>query len=426
MPAVATEIAFVAGGGIAFFAFGFAVGIGAKAFFEFGEIFGSEGTIFFGDAGDVGARVVNPDLFGGVAPGEKDDVGFDALAVGRECAAGQAEDGVKITIFAEDFEDFAGLVGEEAVVGQDDGGAAAGLEDGENVLEEIELLVAGFDGEIFAVGGLVGAFGAEGGIGEDDIEAVGRWGFVDRVAQDDAGFDAMEIKIHQGEAAGALDEFLAIVDGFFDPAGDVALEGAALGCVHEPFIGGDEETARAASGIADREVWPNARIGFHAADDGLDQDARREILAGAFLPFAGGFFEQALIRLRLYVHIKAGPIGFRNETDQTLEINGIVEAVLALGVNVAENARLLTELAKQIGIVIDQFRTGFLGEGWPVASLGQFDAALIGHFDEEQIGDLLNVVAIIHAIVSKRVAETPEFLDDVSHLYLNDILCICR
>jgi hypothetical protein len=32
---------------------------------------------------------------------------------------------VEVAVLGEDFEDFAGLVGEEAVVGEDDGGAAA-------------------------------------------------------------------------------------------------------------------------------------------------------------------------------------------------------------------------------------------------------------------------------------------------------------
>ena len=42
----------------------------------------------------------------------------------------------------EDLEHLAGLVGEEAVVRQHDGGPAAGLEDGQDVLDEVELLVA--------------------------------------------------------------------------------------------------------------------------------------------------------------------------------------------------------------------------------------------------------------------------------------------
>ena len=52
---------------------------------------------------------------------------------------------------------------------------------------------------------------------------------------------------------------------------DVAVEHAALGLVHEPFVGGDEKAARAAGRVADGEVLVRARVGLHAADDGLDE-----------------------------------------------------------------------------------------------------------------------------------------------------------
>src|SRR6266487_1127973 len=42
---------------------------------------------------------------------------------------------------------------------------------------------------------------------------------------------------------------------------------------------------------------------------------------------------------------------------------------------------------------------------------------LIGHLEEEQIGKLLNIVAVGHAIVSQEVAVVPEALDDC--------LCCC-
>ena len=159
------------------------------------------------------------------------------------------------------------------------------------MLNKVELFVAGFDGEVIAGRFLIGAFGSKRGIGEDDVETVGRGGIVDGVAEDDFGFDAVEIEIHQGEAPGAFDEFLAAVDGFFDAFGDVAVEGAAFGGFHQPFISGDEKPAGSAGGIADSEIGFNAGIGLETADNGLNQHTRGEVLPGAFLPFAGGLFE---------------------------------------------------------------------------------------------------------------------------------------
>ena len=37
----------------------------------------------------------------------------------------------------------------------------------------------------------------------------------------------------------------------------------------------------------------------------------------------------------------------------------------------------------------------------------------MGHFEEEQVGELLDVVAVGHAVVAQDVAVVPEFLDDV-------------
>ena len=38
--------------------------------------------------------------------------------------------------------------------------------------------------------------------------------------------------------------------------------------------------------------------------------------------------------------------------------------------------------------------------------------ALVGHLEEQQIGELLDVVAVRHAVVAQNVAVVPEFLDD--------------
>ena len=67
-------------------------------------------------------------------------------------------------ILHDDFEDLTRFVLEQAIVGQDYGGAASGLERAEDVLDEVELFVAGLDGEVVAVGRLIRAFRAEGRI----------------------------------------------------------------------------------------------------------------------------------------------------------------------------------------------------------------------------------------------------------------------
>ena len=80
---------------------------------------------------------------------EEEDVGFDALGV--EDAGGQAQEGVDVA-FLEEFaaDGFARAAFEEDVVGDDDGGAPVDFEQGADVLDEVELFVAGGGPEVVA------------------------------------------------------------------------------------------------------------------------------------------------------------------------------------------------------------------------------------------------------------------------------------
>ena len=120
-----------------------AVRIRPEAFLKFGEMLGSERAVFLGYPRDIGAGVVDPNLLRGEAFGEEDDICLGAGTVRGEGAVWEAKDGVEIAVFCEDFENFAGLVGKEDIVGDHNGCTASGLEDAHDMLDEIELLVAG-------------------------------------------------------------------------------------------------------------------------------------------------------------------------------------------------------------------------------------------------------------------------------------------
>ena len=94
----------------------------------------------------VGAQVVNPELacprfFGGGFAVEEEDVALDALGV--EDAGRQSQQRVYVGLFEELApQGLASAAFEEDVVRHDDRGAAVLLQDGEDVLEEVELFVA--------------------------------------------------------------------------------------------------------------------------------------------------------------------------------------------------------------------------------------------------------------------------------------------
>src|ERR1700681_2670040 len=65
-------------------------------------------------------------------------------------------------------------------------------------------------------------------------------------------------------------------------------------------------------------------------------------------------------------------------------------------------------------------------ETLPIAALRDHDRFLVGHFQEEQLGELLYVVTIIDAVMAKGMAEAPEFLDDVTHAAIAPLICFIR
>ena len=71
-------------------------------------------AVFFRDAGDVRAGVVNPHGLGRRPLREEDDVRLDPLTIRCEGAARQAEHGVQVAILGDDLEHFPRLIGEQA------------------------------------------------------------------------------------------------------------------------------------------------------------------------------------------------------------------------------------------------------------------------------------------------------------------------
>ena len=58
--------------------------------------------------------------------------------------------------------------------------------------------------------------------------------------------------------------------------------------------------------------------GLHAADDRLDEQARREVLAGALLALAGRLLQQPLEGGGLDVDVERGPLGLVDQADEPL------------------------------------------------------------------------------------------------------------
>ena len=79
----------------------------------------------------------------------------------------------------------------------------------------------------------------------------------------------------------------------------------------DELVGGEEEAAGARRGVEHRL----AGTGAHAVDDGVDERARGEVLAGAALGVLGVLLQQALVGVALDVDIEREPALAVDEVD---------------------------------------------------------------------------------------------------------------
>lgn len=301
------------------------------------------------------------------------------------------------------------------------------LEDRENVLEEIELFVAGggpevgaIDGEafleLFAVSADYGdaAFFSKGRIGQDHVvlavfrrESIFGHNGERTICWQRGGAvaDAVEEEVHGAEAGDAVHEF--------DSEQGAALELFLLRFIEarlfrDVIVRGEQEAAGAAGGVADGKwaVRPGPRFWGHDLDHGGDEGAGREVLAGAAFDVFGVLLEQTFVGIAFDVGAETGPFLLIDEIDnQAPELGGILDFVLRFAENRAEHTGALAEFFERVPVmgfevVAVQLNEhvppeAFWNRGWGTAQ----SALLISHFEEEQECELFNIVAIRKAIV---------------------------
>jgi hypothetical protein len=311
------------------------------------------------------------------------------------------------------------------------------------VLDEVELLVAGGRPEVGAVVGeglFVGlavvvedgdrGLLAEGGIREDDLGLVGLGGLgaegvvgLDRgVAVVVVGADAVQEQVHGAQATDPLDE-LDAAQGLVAKVPLLVL--VELVVALDVLVGGEEEPAGAAGRVDDAL----SGLRLDAIDHGVDEGARGEVLAGAALRVLGVLLQEALVRFALHVGGHGEPGLLADELDDELaELGRVLDLVLGLAEDEAEHAAGLAQLGERLAVVVFEADALHLGAGevGPAVALGDgllvagHLGALLGHLEEEEGGELFEVVLVGEAVVPEDVAEGPESLDDAVRLVAHE------
>lgn len=91
----------------------------------------------------------------------------------------------------------------------------------------------------------------------------------------------------------------------------------------------------------------------------------------------------------------------------------------------------LSERFQRVPVVIEKLVAVALDEALPIVSFGDrallvvgCSGALVRHLQEKQIGELLDVVAVRHAVVPEHVAIVSELLDDGGCVHFSLLISI--
>ena len=199
-------------------------------------------------------------------------------------------------------------VGEQDVVREDDrrAGASAGVQAPVDVLEEVELLVAGGEGEVVAGGALAALLRAERRIGQHKVVILHGLAQVgEGVAQEDLPADVVQHGVHEGQSVGVVHEFAA-------GKGLVPLEPRGVGVQVEKVpglllhvgVGRNHKAERPAC----RVVTPLPRLRLHQPRHDANQRPRREILPRARLLLVGVLLQQAFVEVAEALFFRGEPV----------------------------------------------------------------------------------------------------------------------
>jgi len=124
----------------------------------------------------------------------------------------------------------------------------------------------------------------------------------------------------------------------------------------------------------------------------------------------------------LTVRAERAPGFLIDEIDyEAAEMRGVLDFVLGFAEDNAENARFLGEVFEGIAVVAFEREAVHFHETGPVVVFGDGGfvivrraGALVVHLEEEEIGELFDVIAVGDSVIAKEVAVVPDFGDEIT------------
>ena len=101
-------------------------------------------------------------------------------------------------------------------------------------------------------------------------------------------------------------------------------------------------------------------------------------------------------------------------------MGGVLDFVLGFAEDDAENARFLAQIFEGVAVVALEWDAVHFHEAGPVVIFGDGGLVVVGrtgalvvHFEEEEIGELLDVIAVGDPVIAKEIAVIPDFGDEI-------------
>ena len=134
--------------------------------------------------------------------------------------------------------------------------------------------------------------------------------------------------------------------------------------------------------------------------------------AGALL---GGLLDQALVGVALQVGVEAQPlVAIHKLLYQPLQLRRVLYPIAGLAEDHAQHVVARTEFFEDQAVVLLQLDSRASQKRGPAEARGHHPLAaellelLVGHLQEQQIGELLQVLAVRQPVVTQNVAEVPQ------------------
>jgi len=157
-----------------------------------------------------------------------------------------------------------------------------------------------------------------------------------------------------------------------------------------------------------------------AVDHRRDQRSWGEVLSGAGLDVLGALGEQLLVGVALDVDTGGGPVLLVDQVDdESLELGRVLDPVLRVAEGGPEGALLPAEVLQDVPVGdlegvpvrVEQLLPGELLRDDPVR-VQRSVRPLVGHLEEQQIGQLLDVLDGGDPVVTEQVAVRPQLVDE--------------